>query len=87
VLESVHEGIALLVMNRPERLNSLNSELAVGLNEALGRAAENRDVRVVVITGAGRVLRRGDLALMGKGGRAGMWRASSRCFARGCKSC
>src|SRR5882724_2894390 len=72
VLESVHEGIALLVMNRPERLNSLNSELAVGLNEALGRAAENRDIRVVVITGAGRAFcAGGDLALIGKGRQSG----------------
>ena len=72
VLESVQDGIALLVMNRPERLNSLNSELAVALSEALGRAAGNPAVQVVVLTGAGRAFcAGGDLALIGKGRQTG----------------
>ena len=72
VLETVQAGIALLVMNRPDRLNSLNSELAVALNVALGRAAENAAVRVVVVTGAGRAFcAGGDLALIGKGRQTG----------------
>jgi 2-(1,2-epoxy-1,2-dihydrophenyl)acetyl-CoA isomerase len=72
VLESVREGIAVLVMNRPDRLNSLNSELAVALNEALGRAAENPAVRVVVLTGAGRAFcAGGDLTQIGKGRETG----------------
>jgi len=54
VLQSVQDGVALLVMNRPDRLNSLNNELAVALNEALARVAEDSSVRVVVLTGAGR---------------------------------
>ncbi len=37
ILEGKHDGIATLVMNRPDRLNALNSELATALNEALGR--------------------------------------------------
>jgi len=72
MLESVRDGIALLVMNRPERLNSLNNELAVGLNEALARAAENPGVRVVVLTGAGRAFcAGGDLSMIGKGRQTG----------------
>ncbi|HEX4542838.1 MAG TPA: enoyl-CoA hydratase-related protein, partial [Candidatus Acidoferrum sp.] len=68
VLEANHEGIAILVMNRPDRLNALNNELSVTLNEALGRLAEDESVRVVVITGAGRAFcAGGDLAAMGKG--------------------
>src|SRR5258708_16206114 len=54
ILEGKHDGIATLVMNRPDRLNALNSELATALNEALGRIAEDQSVNVVVITGAGR---------------------------------
>jgi 2-(1,2-epoxy-1,2-dihydrophenyl)acetyl-CoA isomerase len=70
VLESKHDGIATLVMNRPDRLNALNNELASALNEALGRIAEDETVRVVVITGAGRAFcAGGDLAAIGKGRR------------------
>jgi 2-(1,2-epoxy-1,2-dihydrophenyl)acetyl-CoA isomerase len=72
ILEQRHEGIATLVMNRPERLNALNNELAMALNEALGRVAGDETVRVVVITGAGRAFcAGGDLALIGKGRQSG----------------
>jgi len=72
VLEQKHEGIATLVMNRPDRLNALNNDLSVTLNEALGRVAEDAGVRVVVITGGGRAFcAGGDLALIGKGRATG----------------
>jgi len=35
VLEDRRDGIATLVMNRPGRLNALNNELAIAINEAL----------------------------------------------------
>ena len=54
VLTSQKDGIATLVMNRPERLNALNNELSTALNEALGRFEADESVRVVVVTGAGR---------------------------------
>jgi 2-(1,2-epoxy-1,2-dihydrophenyl)acetyl-CoA isomerase len=72
LLETKHEGIAILVMNRPERLNALNNELSTALNDALGRIAEDATVRVVVITGAGRAFcAGGDLAAIGKGRQSG----------------
>src|SRR6266478_7529291 len=59
-------------MNRPDRLNALNSELATALNEALGRIAEDQSVNVVVITGAGRAFcAGGDLGAIGKGRQSG----------------
>jgi 2-(1,2-epoxy-1,2-dihydrophenyl)acetyl-CoA isomerase len=68
LLEMKREGIATLVLNRPERLNALNNELAAALNDALGRIAEDDAVHVVVITGAGRAFcAGGDLAAIGKG--------------------
>jgi 2-(1,2-epoxy-1,2-dihydrophenyl)acetyl-CoA isomerase len=68
LLEAKHEGVATLVMNRPERLNALNNELASALNNALARIAGDDTVRVVVITGAGRAFcAGGDLAAIGKG--------------------
>lgn len=72
VLESVSEGIVVLVMNRPDRMNALNSELAVAISEALGRAAANPAVNAVVVTGAGRAFcAGGDLAQIGKGRQTG----------------
>jgi len=68
LLEAKHDGIATLVMNRPDRLNALNNDLAAALNNALGRIAEDPSVNVVVITGAGRAFcAGGDLAAIGKG--------------------
>ncbi|HZS71527.1 MAG TPA: enoyl-CoA hydratase-related protein [Candidatus Acidoferrum sp.] len=72
VLESVCDGIALLVLNRPEKLNALNNELATELNSALERIAANDSVRVVILAGAGRAFcAGGDLAAIGKGRQAG----------------
>ena len=43
-----------LTLNRPDVLNALSSELVARLSEALGRAARDDEVRVLVIRGAGR---------------------------------
>jgi 2-(1,2-epoxy-1,2-dihydrophenyl)acetyl-CoA isomerase len=72
ILEAQHEGIATLVMNRPDRLNALNNELAMALNDALSRIAEDQSVGVVVITGAGRAFcAGGDLGALAKGRQTG----------------
>jgi 2-(1,2-epoxy-1,2-dihydrophenyl)acetyl-CoA isomerase len=72
ILEGKHDGIATLVMNRPDRLNALNSELAMAVNEALGRLAKDERVGVIVITGAGRAFcAGGDLGALGKGHQTG----------------
>lgn len=68
LLESVRDGIALLVMNRPEKLNALNNELATALNRAFERVGKDDSVKVVVLTGAGRAFcAGGDLGMIGKG--------------------
>jgi 2-(1,2-epoxy-1,2-dihydrophenyl)acetyl-CoA isomerase len=72
ILEGKHDGIATLVMNRPDRLNALNNELAMAVNDALGRIARDESVNVVVITGAGRAFcAGGDLGALGKGHQMG----------------
>ncbi len=71
LLETIQSGIAVLVLNRPERMNALNNDLATALNGALSRIAGDEAVRVVVITGAGRAFcAGGDLAVIGKGREA-----------------
>ncbi|MGH9703429.1 MAG: enoyl-CoA hydratase/isomerase family protein, partial [Candidatus Acidiferrales bacterium] len=66
VLIEEHSGaIAILRMNRPERLNALNVELGRAIAEALARAAKDPAIRAVVLTGVGRgFCAGGDLALL-----------------------
>ena len=46
-------GVATVTLNRPERMNSLTVELMNALAERLREAADDPEVRVVVLTGAG----------------------------------
>ena len=48
------DGVALLTLNRPESLNAMTSDLVQLLHQRLDDISINRDVRVVVLTGAGR---------------------------------
>lgn len=59
VLYEVHDGVALLTLNRPEKLNALSPELLDELERALERASGEAEVRVVVIRGAGRAFSTG----------------------------
>lgn len=54
LIETIDDGIATLTMNRPESLNALSAEMMGGLREAVPRLAADEDVRVVILTGAGR---------------------------------
>lgn len=47
-------GVRTITLSRPERLNAVNPVMAAELPVALAEAAADDDVRVVVITGAGR---------------------------------
>ncbi len=48
------EGVSTVTLNRPERGNSQNSELMLQLADLFTEIAHNDDIRVVMITGAGR---------------------------------
>jgi len=50
----VERGVATVTLNRPERLNAWNAQLARELSLALDAADNDDDVRCVVMTGAGR---------------------------------
>ena len=52
--EVSESGVLTLRMNRPDVLNSLNSEIVFALIEALSDAAEDDNVRAIVLTGNGR---------------------------------
>ena len=54
VLEDRKGNVAVIRLNRPDKLNALNIELGRGLVHALLRASQDASVRAVVLTGAGR---------------------------------
>lgn len=53
VLERDVDRVRILTLNRPETLNALTVDTMAELGDRLERAAEDRDVRAVVLTGAG----------------------------------
>jgi len=53
LVEKLEGRIALLTINRPDKMNALNSEVRKALFETFRQLASDDDVRVVVITGAG----------------------------------
>ena len=53
-LEHPDEGITLVRLDRPAKLNAMNVELISELHAALDGIATDRSCRVVIITGAGR---------------------------------
>jgi enoyl-CoA hydratase/carnithine racemase len=55
VLREIEEpGVAVLTLNRPERLNAWTGEMQVAYFDLLEDCAAREDVRVIVVTGAGR---------------------------------
>ncbi len=53
LLESIEDGVAVLTLNRPERLNALSPDMLHALSDALQRCAADDRVGCIVLTGAG----------------------------------
>lgn len=70
LLYEVRSGVATITFNRPERRNPIGPSTVGELLHALGRARDDATVRVVVLTGAGKIFSAGgDLSQMsGSGG-------------------
>ena len=72
LIEQVKDGVAVLTLNRPERLNAMSRPMLDALLEALPRLAEDAAVGVVVLTGAGRgFCAGGDVKAMAEGTELG----------------
>ena len=54
ILYAVEAGIARLTLNRPDRLNSFNDAMHAEVRDALSRVKASADVRVLLLTAAGR---------------------------------
>jgi enoyl-CoA hydratase/carnithine racemase len=53
ILTERTDRIALITLNRPEKLNAMSYELACDLDDELQRIESDDDVRAVILTGAG----------------------------------
>lgn len=54
VVERPRENVALVTLNRPERMNAMAFDVMVPLKESLEAISNDNSVRAVVLTGAGR---------------------------------
>ena len=54
LLYEVKDAVATLTLNRPERLNALGDTLREDFHDAVLRASADPEVRVMIVTGAGK---------------------------------
>ena len=75
LLYETKDRVATLTLNRPDRLNALGGTLREDLTAGLMRAIDDPDVRVIVITGAGKgFCAGGDVKAMQDANQAGRGR-------------
>ena len=53
IIFEVHDSIALVRLDRPEKLNALTREMLSELGETFASLEHERDIRAVILTGAG----------------------------------
>ncbi len=68
ILSEHRDRLAVLTLNRPEKLNAVNGAMIEALDRALDAAEADAAVRVIVLTGAGRAFSAGFDLDMGVGG-------------------
>src|SRR3989339_463099 len=54
IVVDVREGIGILTLSRPEKLNALTSRMADEITYAIESLSSNEHVRVIVLTGKGK---------------------------------
>jgi len=53
VLLEVRDRIALLTINRPEKLNALNKDTILELKNTIEEIEQNNEIACVIVTGSG----------------------------------
>ncbi len=67
ILFEIDEGVGIVTLNRPDRLNAVHREMAAGLVDLFREIRQRDDVRAVVLTGTGRAFCAGaDLSRVGE---------------------
>jgi enoyl-CoA hydratase/carnithine racemase len=54
ILYRVDDGVAVITLNRPDRLNAWRGQMAIDVRAAMRAASDDPAVSVIVLTGAGR---------------------------------
>lgn len=60
VLYDKKQKVAIITLNRPERLNAINQDLLQGLIECLETARQDKEIVAVILTGSGRAFCAGE---------------------------
>jgi enoyl-CoA hydratase len=82
-IERPEAGLAVVRLNRPERLNALSWDLTTALHEALDELDADNDLRAIVLTGTGRGFCSGlDLGDAGRGSNRGKGTRGARASMR-----
>lgn len=78
ILYEVKDGVALVTLNRPDKLNAWTTRMAEEIQDATLAAAEDDAARVIVLTGAGRGFCAGaDMKLLSDMGGGGKGQAAT----------
>ncbi len=62
------DDIAIITLNRPEKLNTLTEDVVQGVADGIDRATKSQKVRAIVLRGEGRVFTAGYDLVAGEGG-------------------
>ena len=54
ILLEIKNGVAFITLNRPEKFNAFNREMALLLQQKFDEAAANDEVRAIYLTGNGK---------------------------------
>src|SRR5688572_19093760 len=53
ILSEVRNGVLIITVNRPDKMNALNKQTIEELHETLAEAEHQHEIRAVILTGAG----------------------------------
>jgi enoyl-CoA hydratase/carnithine racemase len=81
IVYQVDDGVALVTLNRPEKLNAMTAQMGSEMGDAMAEADADDAVRAVVVTGAGRAFCAGADLGSGSGFAAG-WGEAERKYRR-----
>src|SRR5580765_4427780 len=51
---AIEESVAKITLNRPDKFNSFNREMALQMQDALDKSATDKSIRAIYITGEGK---------------------------------